>query len=501
MHDLVVVGAGPYGLSIAAHAAAAGLDLRILGRPMASWRDHMPDGMFLKSEPWASNLSDAARRHTLAAYCAEREERAEHGSPLPIETFTDYGMWFAERLPVPVEEQHVVSVTPHGDGFRVETDTGEVMLCRTLALAIGVMPFVHLPQALRELPAELATHSSGHRDLTRFKGQEVAVVGAGQAALETAALLMENGALPTVVARAGALNWNTVPQPLRRNPVARLRAPHSGLGTGWSSWAYSRVPWAVRRLPETTRVKIATTALGPAGAWWLRERVEGVVPVRLGHRLRRAVRIEDGVRLELATPGEGRSLIETEHVIAATGFVPDLRRIELLDPALRDGLTAVLGTRAPQLDAGFESSRPGLFFAGLLAAPTFGPSMRFVYGASFTAGRLVKAVRQRLARLASMPGGATGGVSVPRPAEGKGGSAQTVQAAQAAAADAPAGSAGPDGAAATDAGPAAVAGAGEPAAGAAGVSGPRRDRAEDGPLERELEREEGQEVQARSSAG
>ncbi|MFF2373051.1 NAD(P)-binding domain-containing protein [Streptomyces xiamenensis] len=413
MHDLVVVGAGPYGLSIAAHAAAAGLDLRILGRPMASWRDHMPDGMFLKSEPWASNLSDAARKHTLAAYCAEREERAEHGHPLPIETFTDYGMWFAQRLPVPVEEQNVVSVTPHGDGFRVETDTGEVMLCRTLALAIGVMPFVHLPQALRELPRELASHSSGHRDLAAFKGQEVTVVGAGQAALETAALLLEHGALPTVVARAGAINWNTVPQPLRRNPLARLRAPHSGLGTGWSSWAYSRVPWAVRRLPETTRVKIATTALGPAGAWWLRERVEGAVPVRLGHRIRRAVRIEDGVRLELATPGEGRSLIETEHVIAATGFVPDLRRLDLLDPALRDGLTAVLGTRAPQLDSGFESSRPGLFFAGLLAAPTFGPSMRFVYGASFTAGRLVKAVRQRLARLASVPGGATAGVSVP----------------------------------------------------------------------------------------
>jgi thioredoxin reductase len=436
MHDLVVVGAGPYGLSIAAHAAAAGLDLRILGRPMASWRDHMPGGMFLKSEPWASNLSDAAREHTLAAYCAERDERAEHGHPLPIETFTDYGMWFARRLPVPVEEQNVVSVTPHGDGFRVETDTGEVMLCRTLALAIGVMPFVHLPQALRDLPPELASHSSGHHDLAAFKGREVTVVGAGQAALETAALLLEHGALPTVVARAGAINWNTVPQPLRRNPLARLRAPHSGLGTGWSSWAYSRVPWAVRRLPETTRVKIATTALGPAGAWWLRERVEGAVPVRMGHRIRRAVRIEDGVRLELATPGEGRSLIETEHVIAATGFVPDLRRLDLLDPALRDGLTAVLGTRAPQLDAGFESSRPGLFFAGLLAAPTFGPSMRFVYGASFTAGRLVKAVRQRLARLASVPGGATAGVSVPgvpRPAAQQGEAGKSGKAGEAAA--------------------------------------------------------------------
>lgn len=69
MYDLLVVGAGPYGLSIASHAAAAGLKVRVFGRPMASWRDHMPRGMFLKSEPWASNLSDPERRWRLDVYC------------------------------------------------------------------------------------------------------------------------------------------------------------------------------------------------------------------------------------------------------------------------------------------------------------------------------------------------------------------------------------------------------------------------------------------------
>ncbi|TDC80170.1 NAD(P)-binding domain-containing protein [Streptomyces hainanensis] len=412
MHDLVVVGAGPYGLSVAAHAAAAGLDLRVLGRPMASWRDHMPDGMYLKSEPWASDLSEPVGGDTLAAYCADRGLRAEHGTPLSIGTFTRYGLWFADRLPVPVEDRTVTSVSAGPDGFRVETADGGALLARTVVLAVGVMPFVHLPETLRELPVGLASHSSDHRDLTRFKDTDVTVVGAGQAALETAALLAEQGARPTVVARAGGVRWNTLPQPLRRGPLARLRAPHSGLGTGWSTWVWSELPGAVRRLPAGSRAHIAATALGPAGAWWLRDRLEGVVPVRLGRELLRAESTDGGtVRVELATgeAGAGTEVLESGHVIAATGFVPDLRRLGILDPALRDGLRTVRGTGAPELSGGFESSRPGLFFAGLLTAPSFGPSMRFVHGASFTAPRLVRGVRQRL-------GGRRWPVRVPRPA-------------------------------------------------------------------------------------
>ncbi|WP_110945450.1 NAD(P)-binding domain-containing protein [Streptomyces avicenniae] len=398
MHDLVVVGAGPYGLSIAAHAAAAGLDLRVIGRPMASWRDHMPDGMYLKSEPWASNLSSPGTADTLAAYAAAHGLRAEHGRPLPIGAFTRYGLWFAERLPVPVEERVVTAVLPHGAGFRVETADGETMLTRNVALAIGVMPFVNLPGALRELPVGLASHSSDHQDLGRFRGRDVVVLGAGQAALETAALLAEGGARPVVVARAGAVRWNTLPVPLRRSALAKLRAPHSGLGIGWSSWAWSCLPGGVRLLPAGVRTHIADTALGPAGAWWLRERVEEVVPVRLGLRVVRAVGSDVGVRLDLAAAsGPGvRESAEADHVVAATGFEPDLRRLRLLDAGLREELRTVRGTWAPDLDAGFESSRPGLFFAGLLTAPVFGPSMRFVHGATYTAARLVAGVRRRM---------------------------------------------------------------------------------------------------------
>ncbi|MCY0945850.1 NAD(P)-binding domain-containing protein [Streptomyces antarcticus] len=402
--DLVVIGAGPYGLSIAAHAAGAGLGVRVLGRPMASWRDHMPDGMYLKSEPWSSSLSAPDGRHTLADYCATRGTAAEHGTPLPIGTFSAYGMWFARHAVPEVEEVTVTEVTPHGGGFRVHTAEGPPLLARTVALAVGVMPFVHHPRALRDLPPAHYSHSSGHRDLARFAGSEVAVLGAGQAALETAALLAEQGARPCLVARRARLNWNTLPQPLSRPPLRALREPHSGLGTGWRSWVWSELPWAVHRLPAATRERIAATALGPAGAWWLRDRFERRVPALLGHRLHRATAVGDRTRLELTSRSGEPLVLDAAHVIAATGFTPDLDRLELLDAGLRAALETVGQSRTPELSAGFESSWPGLFFAGLLTAPSFGPSMRFVHGAGFTAGRLVGGVRRRLGARGPLPG-------------------------------------------------------------------------------------------------
>ncbi|MEU8434245.1 NAD(P)-binding domain-containing protein [Streptomyces sp. NPDC029216] len=410
MDDLVVVGAGPYGLSIAAHAAAAGLGVRVLGRPMASWRDHMPEGMYLKSEPWSSSLSAPGGRYTLAEYCATRGLAAEHGSPLPIGTFSAYGLWFARHAGLPeVEEATVTEVTPQGDGFRVRTAEGPPLLARTVALAVGVMPFTRCPDVLRDLPPAHYSHSSGHRDLSRFAGQDVAVLGAGQAALETAALLAEAGARPCLVARRSRLNWNTVPQPLERPALRALRDPHSGLGTGWRSWVWSELPWAVRRLPAPTRERIAATALGPAGAWWLRERFERRVPALMGHRLHRAVAVGGRTRLGLTAPGGESVVLDTAHVIAATGFAPRLARLDLLDAGLRAALATVGEGDTPELSPGFESSWPGLFFAGLLTAPSFGPSMRFVHGAGFTAGRLVRGVRKRLGARGPLPG-STGGV-------------------------------------------------------------------------------------------
>jgi thioredoxin reductase len=404
MHDLLVVGAGPYGLSVAAHAAAAGLGPRVFGRPMASWRDHMPRGMFLKSEPWASDLSDPAGRLRLETYCAELGTPARHGTPIPVETFAAYGQWFARHAVPEVDERTITRITARPGGFEAVTDDGERVAARAVVLAVGVLPFVEIPPVLRPLDPALVSHSSHHADLDRFRGRDVTVVGGGQAALETAALLAEQGTRVRVLARADRLRWNDVPPPLDRPRTRALRAPHSGLGCGWRNWFYAERQGLYRRLPGTTRSRIAATALGPAGAWWIRDRVEGAVEVLTSHRVTAARPVPGGVRLELdAGAGRPSRSLETEHVIAATGFRATRDRLALLSPGLRADL-ATTPDGAPVVDHVFETTYPGLFLAGLITAPAFGPSMRFVHGATFTARTLLRGVRRHLR--GSRPGGA-----------------------------------------------------------------------------------------------
>ncbi|MDX3668954.1 NAD(P)-binding domain-containing protein [Streptomyces europaeiscabiei] len=402
MYDLLVVGAGPYGLSIASHAAAAGLSLRVLGRPMASWRDHMPPGMFLKSEPWASNLSDPEGRWRLDVYCAEQGFEARHGRPIPVGTFASYGLWFARNALPSVDERMVTRLQRWCGGFEAVLNDGEVVRARTVALAVGVVPFVEVPSVLRGLPPARVSHSSHHRDLDRFRGGDVTVIGGGQAALETAALLAEQGTRVRVLARSGTLRWNDVPPPLERSLWQSARSPHSGLGCGWRNWFYAERPGWYRRLPEARRVRVADEALGPAGAWWVRDRVEPAVEVRLGQEV--AVAYETGGAVRLETVGRGGELtsLDTEHVIAATGFRPTCERLDLLAGDVRADVVP-LADGSPSVGRDFESSVPGLFLAGLTTAAGFGPAMRFVYGASYTAPALVRGVRQRLR--SGVPGG------------------------------------------------------------------------------------------------
>ncbi|MFG2395332.1 NAD(P)-binding domain-containing protein [Streptomyces lavendulae] len=398
IHELLVIGSGPYGLSIGAHAAAAGVDVCVLGHPMAAWRENMPKGMLLKSEPRASNLSEPSGLFSFSAYCTSRGLASEHGRPTPLTTFSDYGLWFAQHVVPEVEETTVTALTPDGSSFRAITKNGESLRAQTVAVAVGMLPFRNYPMALRELAAERYSHSSDHKDLSSFNGQDVTVVGGGQGALETATLLAELGARPQLVARTERLTWNPPPASLNRSRVRTLREPFSGLGTGWRNWLWSEHPEIVHRLPAERRSRMAASAFGPAGAWWLRDRFHTMkIPTLTGHRVARARTTDAGrIRLTLSNRGGRKTYQETDHVIAATGFVADLNKLDMLSTDLRSSLEREPGGLSPKLNRVFESSHPRLFFAGLLAVGSFGPSMRFVQGTEFAARRVVRGVRRTL---------------------------------------------------------------------------------------------------------
>jgi hypothetical protein len=395
--DVAIIGAGPYGLSLAAHLNAAGVSYRHFGVPMRLWRGAMPKGMYLKSQGFASNLSDPGGRHTLEAFCrATSHPYKSYGLPVSLENFINYGQWFQSELDLKIEETLVVGIAQRPGGFGLTLADGEQTTARRVVVAIGVEHFAYVPKPLSELPTSVSTHSSAHTDLAAFRGKDVLVVGAGQSALESAALLHENGATVQILARRPAIAWNGKPLDPDRPLLRRLREPEAGLGSGWSTWFYSNHPNLFRRLPEKTRVYRARTALGPAGASWLRERVEGQFPVRTGQTVSWAKSQDGKVQLGIAGTRAAASEQTADHVIAATGYRIDLKRLEFLPDSIRSALRTVGGSAAVGHD--YQSSVAGLYFIGPSVAPTMGPVMRFVFGsehAATTVGRQLAATAGR----------------------------------------------------------------------------------------------------------
>ena len=389
--NVIVIGAGPNGLSVAAHLSELGIERRVFGRTMDSWRSNMPAGMFLKSEPYGSDICSPGSGYLLGDYCRAAGEEYHHRVvPVSVEQFIRYGSWFADQLVPDVEDLEVTSLSRKADGFEVRTGDGRAFTSARVVVSTGIIPFAHVPGELRALPAELVSHTSEESDLGRFAGKKVLVIGAGQSALETAALLTEQGADATLVVRQ---DWGVFwlePNPLSPTRLERLRHPVVRLCEGWFCWRYERFAGLFRYLPDSSRLNRALNTLGPAGAWWLRDRVVGKVPTLLGHSIVSAEPSGDRIRLRLTGP-EGPVAIEADHVIAGTGYRLDINRLGFLDPNLRRNLRLVGG--APALGRGLESSIPGMFFTGALAAPSFGPGMRFVSGTHIAVPRLARRLR------------------------------------------------------------------------------------------------------------
>lgn len=264
------------------------------------------------------------------------------------------------------------------DGFELALDD-RVVLAKRVILATGHLAYRHFPKALEALARnapELVSHSADHCDLAKFAGQNVTVIGCGQSGLETAALLNEHGANVRVLARGAAIAWDAEFDP-DKSLYKRMRWPESGLGDGWRSLGYSELPRLFTRLPGNKRRHIVAKANGPSGAWWLKNRVIGKIPLLTDHAAVAASERSGRVQLSVRR-NDGTVQIETDHVIAATGYRVDLNRLPFLEPALCAAITTFAG--APLLRGAFETSVPNLHFVGLASAMTFGPVMRFVYG-------------------------------------------------------------------------------------------------------------------------
>jgi cation diffusion facilitator CzcD-associated flavoprotein CzcO len=396
--DVAIIGAGPYGLSIAAHLAQARVAFRIFGRPMENWLT-MPRGMLLKSEGYASSLYDPQGALTLGTYCRERGlGYADLGLPVPLATFCEYGLAFQRRLVPTLDTRLVRRLRRTADGFELALEDGATVEAGRVVVATGISHFAWLPPELSGLPADRLTHSAQHADPARLRGADVTVVGAGSSAIDLAALLHEAGAKVRVMTRRATLPVHSrmrLPRPWRE----RLAAPVSAIGPGWRSCFFAGCPAIVHRMPAERRIKWVRTELGPAAGWFMAGRI---APVPVLHRLSpTGAAIVDGrVRLALVDDAGHERTLDTDHVIAATGYRPDVGRLSFLDAELAQGIATL--EQAPAVSQQFESSVPGLYFTGPATAFSFGPLMRFAAGARFAAPRIARHLAATAGRRAAM---------------------------------------------------------------------------------------------------
>ena len=381
--EAVVVGAGPYGLSVAAHLNARGVNIRVFGECMSFWERNMPKGMCLRS-PWeASQLSDPAKSLTLDAF--QTAIGARLSRPVPLERFIAYGQWFQSRAVPNLEQQKVIDVTKDSEGFRVALENGEVVICRRVIIAGGIGPFAVRPPQFADLPRELASHSSEQRDLSRFRGKRVVVIGGGQSALESAALLHECQSDVEMVIRDGTVQW-TWQRPWLHTfrPVGAILYAWPDVGPAFISHAVAR-PNLYRLLPRWLQDSWRVKAARPNGVGWLRPRLRDVT-ISTGLAVRSATACGNQVEIKLSDGTHER----VDHVLMATGYRVDLKKYEYLSESLLSGLQTTEGF--PVLGTGFESSVPGLHFLGAPAAWSYGPLMRFVAGADFAARAVARSI-------------------------------------------------------------------------------------------------------------
>jgi predicted ATP-grasp superfamily ATP-dependent carboligase len=388
--QVAIIGGGPYGLSLASHFADRNVAHRIFGQPMAFWTQTARAGArrYLKSYCFGTNISSPRPGFTFADYNEPRG--LETFEPCSIANFAEYGLWFQEKQVDWIEPVNVANVRRSRQGFILTLSNDDEVEASDVIVATGLSNFAKMPNALRSLPGAVAMHTSNVDGFAAFQGLEVAVVGAGQSALETAALLVEAGASPRLLIRDPSIRWMT--QGSRTpTPWQQIRSPISALGGGPKAWALTQLPGAFHRLPSCARTLLLKNFLPPEGAWWLRERVEARTPVELDTNVveGRAVGNRVSLRLRRDADRKDHELL-VDRVIAGTGYEVDVERIAFLAPELRSAI-ARHGS-APRLDASFQTSIPGLRFVGPASSTSFGPMFRFVAGAEYTARTIARAL-------------------------------------------------------------------------------------------------------------
>jgi cation diffusion facilitator CzcD-associated flavoprotein CzcO len=354
---------------------------------MSFWDRNMPFGMLLRSNWTATTIAHPEKRLTLDAF---RDATGNHFStPVSLERFVAYGLWYQHQAVPDVDRRKIERIDSESSGFRLDLEDGEIVKARRVVIAAGIASFAWRPPEFQHLPSGMVSHTSEHRDLRGFSGKQVLVIGGGQSALESAALLHEGGADVEIISRAAGVHWlqgslsKTLHHRMGRLTSRLLYAP-TDVGPACISQLVAR-PDMLRRLPRSVQDRIRLRSVRPAGARWLVSRLRQV-PIRFGRSVVSAAAAGDRVKVRV-DDGTERTV---HHAFLGTGYKVDIAKYGFLSPGLRESIKCYKGY--PRLEHGLETSVPGLHILGAPAAWSFGPLMQFVSGTHYACQELARRI-------------------------------------------------------------------------------------------------------------
>ncbi len=362
---------------------AQGLAVRVFGEPMEFWAEKMPAGMLLRSPREASTIADPKAELTLEAF--EAANRIKPISPLPLNTFVDYGKWFQGNLGSIVERKFVSQVSRQNSTFKIDLQDGSSVSSRRVVVAAGIGPFQRIPDVFAQCSPSQVSHCYQGVNIPQLAGKKVAVIGSGQSALECAALLHEGGADVELIVRRPSLRWIGMHGWLHHlGFISKMLYSKHDVGPLGISRLVA-YPNAVRHLPLNLKDKIRARAVRAAGSNWLPPRL-ATVKVSSGLVVQSAGMAGDEVQLKLSDGSERR----VDHILLGTGYSVDIARYNFLAPTLVREVKQLNGY--PDLASGFRTSVPGLHFIGATAARSFGPLLYFVTGTEFSSQELASSI-------------------------------------------------------------------------------------------------------------
>jgi len=375
--DVLVIGAGPFGLSIAGEAKRYGLEVTVVGEPMAFWKHNMPNGMLLRSgRDWHL---DAAEIHTFESFLDEKRVARRSIEPIPVETFRRYAEWFRVSKKIEVQPLRVTRLRRRNGTFEAECEGGETICARRVAATPGLEPFANVPtEFASSVSGGRVSHTATLVDFRSLAGRKCLIIGGRQSAFEWAALLAESGADSVdIVYRHETPQFSTsdwsftdsiIENTLRARGWFRRLAPSEQEAIQKRFWRVGRLqlePWLAGRV-QRKDIRL-----------WPNSRVVKWCPS------------DAGIDAQL----DGGEKILADQMILATGYRVDLSKVKYLVEEIARGHLK-LSDGYPALDDDFQTSLPGLYITGQAATRDFGPCFGFVRGCIASARIVVSALQQ-----------------------------------------------------------------------------------------------------------